>query len=72
MKFRYREDTDSLYITLSERPSADAREVAPNVVLDFDADGDIVGIDIYQYASRIVDLNRFEIESSFIHAPVSA
>ncbi len=71
MKFRYHEDTDSLYISLSERPSSDAREVAPNVVLDFDSEGIIVGIDIFQYASKIVDLDRLEIEPSFVHSHVA-
>ena len=36
--------------------------VAPGVVLDFDADGHLVGIDI-QHASRIVNLTRLEVES---------
>ena len=56
MKLRYYPDTDSLYIDLAERPSADSREIAPGVVLDFDAAGDLVGIDIDQ-ASRHLDLS---------------
>jgi len=39
MKLLYYADTDSLYIDLAERPSADSREVTPGVVLDFDAAG---------------------------------
>ena len=62
MKFHYYQETDSLYIDLSERTSADSREVAPGVVLDFDSDGNLVGIDI-DHASRIVDLSRLEAES---------
>jgi uncharacterized protein YuzE len=46
MKLRYYSDTDSLYIDLAERPSVDSREVTPGVVLDFDAEGALVGIDI--------------------------
>lgn len=59
MKFHYYRDTDSLYIDLSEKISADSREVAPGVVIDFDAEGSIVGIDI-DHASKIVNLKRFE------------
>jgi uncharacterized protein YuzE len=66
MKFSYHQDTDSLYIMLSERVSADAREVAPNVVIDLDSEGNIVGIDIYQYASKIIDLRKLEIEPPFV------
>ncbi len=62
MKFYYYPETDSLYIDLSERPSVDSREVAPGVVLDFDAEGYLVGIDI-QHASRFVTLNRLEAEA---------
>jgi len=66
MKFRYYPDTDSLYIDLSEKTSVDSREVAPGVVLDFDAEGKLVGIDIDR-ASQIVNLSRLEAE----HLPVS-
>ena len=61
MRFRYYPETDSLYIDLSEKPSVDSREVAPGVVLDFDAEGKLVGIDIDR-ASQIVDLSRLEAE----------
>jgi uncharacterized protein YuzE len=57
MKLRYFADTDSLYIDLADRPSADSREVTPGVVLDFDAAGALVGIDIDR-ASRQLDLSR--------------
>ena len=39
MRFQYYPETDSLYIDLAERPSADSREIAPGVVLDFDEAG---------------------------------
>ncbi|MFH1609931.1 MAG: DUF2283 domain-containing protein [Candidatus Bipolaricaulota bacterium] len=62
MKFHYYPETDSLYIELSERPSADSQEVSPGVVLDFDAEGQLVGIDIDR-ASRVVDLSRLDVEA---------
>jgi len=46
MKLNYYPDTDSLYIDLSERPSTESREISEGVVLDYDADGKLVGIDI--------------------------
>ena len=42
----YYADTDSLYIDLSELPSAESREISEGVVLDYDAKGNLVGIDI--------------------------
>lgn len=62
MKVHYYAETDSLYIDLSDRSSVDSREAAPGVVLDFDAEGHLVGIDI-DHASRIVDLSRLEAEA---------
>lgn len=59
MKFHYYVETDSLYIDLIDQASVDSQEVAPGIVLDFDAGGRLVGIDIDQ-ASKNVDLSRLE------------
>ena len=62
MHLRHDPDTDSLYIDLSAKVGAEVREVAPGVVIDFDTEGHIVGIDI-DHASQLVDLSRVETES---------
>lgn len=62
MRFHYYPETDSLYIDLSDGTSVDSREVAPGVVLDFDAGGRLVGIDI-DHASQVVDLSRLEAQA---------
>ena len=62
MKFHYYPETDSLYIDLSEKTSVDSQEIAPGVVADFEAQGNLVGIDIDR-ASKIVNLTRLEAES---------
>lgn len=62
MKFHYYPETDSLYIDLSEKTSVDSQEIAPGVVADFDAQGNLVGLDIDR-ASKIVNLTRLEAES---------
>lgn len=62
MKVSYYPDTDSLYIDLSEEASAESREVSPGVVLDYDAAGALVGIDI-DNASRKVRLERLVLSS---------
>ena len=59
MKFHYYPETDSLYIDLVDRQSVQSREVASGIVLDFDADDRLVGIDI-DHASSNVDLSRLE------------
>jgi uncharacterized protein YuzE len=57
MKLAYYSDTDSLYIDLAEQPSVESREVSEGIVLDYDAEGRLVGIDI-DNASRKVQLQR--------------
>ena len=57
MKLNYYAATDSLYIDLSEQPSAESREVSAGVVLDYDASGNLVGIDI-DNASKKVQLEH--------------
>ncbi|AKJ63457.1 DUF2283 domain-containing protein [Kiritimatiella glycovorans] len=57
MKLNYYKDTDSLYIDLSSKPSADTREISEGIALDYDADGNIAGIDI-DNASRKIDLRE--------------
>ena len=61
MKLHYYPETDSLYIDLSDRTCADSREVAEGLVLDFDAEGGVVGIDI-DHASTKLNLRTLEIE----------
>ena len=62
MKFHYYPDTDSLYIDLSEKPSTDSTEVAPGIILDFDENGQLVGIDI-DHASKVANLSTLEAKS---------
>jgi len=57
MKLNYYRDTDSLYIDLSAKPSTESREISEGIVLDYDAEGNLVGIDI-DNASRKIDLKE--------------
>jgi len=61
MKLNYYPETDSLYIDLSEKPSVESREISEGVVLDYDADGILVGIDI-DNASTKVQLNELSLQ----------
>ena len=72
MNINYYPDTDSLYIDLSEKSSAESLEIAPGIVVDFDENNNIVGIDIDR-ASQILNLSELEISSipskKFIFSP---
>ncbi len=60
MKISYDKATDSLYIHLADRASVESDEVKDGVVLDFDAKGALVGIDV-QHASERADLNNLSL-----------
>lgn len=57
MKLNYYPETDSLYIDLSTKTSVDSREISEGIVLDYDSDGNLVGIDI-DNASKKIDLTE--------------
>lgn len=57
---KYHPDTDSLYIELSGKPGAESREVSEGIVLDYDAQGNLVGIDI-DNASKKVQLKELTL-----------
>ena len=69
MKLNYYPETDSLYIDLSSKVSVESREISQGIVLDYDAEGNITGIDI-DNASRKIDLK--EVILSKIPAEVEA
>ena len=60
MRLNYHPDTDSLYIDLSEQASVESREISDGVVLDYDAHGNLVGIDI-DNASTKVDIHKLVV-----------
>jgi len=53
MKLNYYPDTDSLYIDLADRSSTESKEVSEGVVLDYDAQGNLVGIDIDNASKKL-------------------
>jgi uncharacterized protein YuzE len=59
MKLHYYPETDSLYIELKNTPGTEVREIVDGLVVDLDASGDVVGLDI-DHASRKLDLSKIE------------
>ena len=59
MKLLYDKDSDALYIKLSDALSVESSEASPDIVLDFDGEGRLVGIDM-DHASEHVDVTSIE------------
>ncbi len=53
MRMSYYPETDSLYIDLADRPSTKSKEVSEGIVLDYDANGNLVGIDIDNASKKL-------------------
>ena len=72
MKLNYYPETDSLYIDLAERSSTESKEVSKGIVLDYDADGNLVGIDINNASKKLelkkLVLNKLPIETQSLSA----
>ncbi len=62
MIVQYFPENDMLYIKLMDGVSTESEEVAAFVVLDFDAENRVLGIEI-EDASQRMDLSKLEISS---------
>ena len=57
MTLNYDSSTDSPYIDLSSKPNSDSREISEGIVLDYDVDGNLTGVEIDK-PSNNVDLEK--------------
>ena len=53
MKVRIDTEDDALYFELDDAEIVESEEVQPGVILDFDKDGRLVGIEILDLSSRL-------------------
>jgi uncharacterized protein YuzE len=57
MKINYAADVDALYITLTGNEIEETDEVSAGVMVDYDKDGNVVGLEVLN-ASASKDLER--------------
>jgi uncharacterized protein YuzE len=62
MVVRYFANADMLYLELAAGVAAESEEVAPNVVLDYDENGRVLGLEI-EDASQIIDLTHLTLSA---------
>ena len=60
MNFVYDAETDQMYIELLPGPSVESEEIAEGFVVDFDAEGRVVGLDI-EWASKKIDMSKMDL-----------
>jgi uncharacterized protein YuzE len=60
MKVTYDSEVDVLRIVLSSRPIEESDEDKPGVILDYDRDGNIVGLEILAASQRVENPQAME------------
>jgi uncharacterized protein YuzE len=60
MRMTYDPEADALTFRLSETTVAESEEVAPNIILDFDAEGRVVGVEML-FVSELPNVNPMEL-----------
>lgn len=53
MKMHYDEKADALYLRLDESKIIESEEVQPGIVLDYNADNQVVGVEILRVKDRV-------------------
>ena len=70
MRFHYQQAKDAFYIRLDERAYHESNEVAEGVILDYDRQGHLLGLEILDASKRLspslrAALRRQELPISF-------
>lgn len=65
MKLKVDHEADALYLSLSEKPATESEEVSPGIIIDFDENGQAVGIEMLHLSKRAsaTDVQRLLFES---------
>lgn len=53
MRIRYDEKVDALYLRLDDSKVVESEEVQPGIVIDFNANKQVVGIEVLQAKRRV-------------------
>jgi uncharacterized protein YuzE len=52
MKFEFDPQADAVYLELTDAEVEESREIQPGIIMDYDAEGRIVGIEILYVSKR--------------------
>ncbi len=65
MRIKIDKENDALYLRLDEAEIMDSEEVQPGVILDFNKDNHVVGVEILNLSSRVGKdkLNLVQLET---------
>ena len=58
MKLKIDHEADALYLTLDESGVVGSEEVSPGIIVDYNADNNVVGIEMLYLSKRTPKLNK--------------
>ena len=66
MRVKVDTKNDTLYFRLDENPVVESEEVSPGVILDYDAQDNVIGLELLHISKRISPekLKQFQFESA--------
>lgn len=64
MKITYDARTDTLTIILRDVPVSESDEDKPGVILDYDADGNLVGLEILDASRRVSEPRSIQYQAT--------
>jgi len=62
MRLKVNQEADALYLRLDDSPIVESEEVSPGVVLDFNAQNQVVGFEMFNLSKRAPGLNLKELQ----------
>lgn len=62
MKLHFDEKADALYLRLGESAVVESEEIRPGIVLDFDEQDRVVGIEILRVKERLPEANLLQLQ----------
>lgn len=62
MKLKIDEQADALYLRLDDSEIVESEEVSPGVILDFNGNNQVVGVEILNLSQRSSTLNTREFQ----------
>ena len=64
MRMHYDEQADALYLRLDDSKIIDSKEVQPGIVLDFNAERQVLGIEVLRLKERVpnADVRKLQFD----------
>lgn len=67
MKLKIDQEADALYLTLDESGAVESEEVSPGIILDYNSDNKVVGIEMLHLSKRAPKLDTGRLLFETVH-----